>query len=213
MMTENMKALDMGVNYLEHHGILGQKWGIRRFQNEDGTWTKEGLERRRETALAYDAKNGKFDTSTLETNADIDALARSISEADGIVGKYDRSNSESRKKWYKSAELGLKAMNYKSEELGFYDDYDPSDRDWQFWFLYEDQTLGYPEAAVLMDNGYPASFVKSLFNQIDSLPVSSYGDDGISDFASGLIFAGKEGYKMDEFIDACEQVLIEEGRR
>lgn len=206
-MTKNMKVIDIGANYLSHHGILGQKWGVRRYQNADGTWTKEGLERRRETALAYDAKNGKFDTNTLKTNADIDALAKSISEADGIVGKYDKSNLESRKKWYKSAELGLKAMNKD------YDEFDPSDRDWQYWFLYEDQTLGYPEAAFLMDNRYPASFVKSLFNQINSLPVSSYGDDRISDFASDLIFAGKEGYKMDEFIDSCEQVLIEEGRR
>ena len=31
--------------YLAHHGILGQKWGIRRFQNEDGTLTPEGRER------------------------------------------------------------------------------------------------------------------------------------------------------------------------
>lgn len=29
-------------NYLAHHGILGQKWGVRRFQNPDGTWTSEG---------------------------------------------------------------------------------------------------------------------------------------------------------------------------
>lgn len=34
--------------YLIHYGIQGQKWGVRRFQNEDGTWTSEGLERRRE---------------------------------------------------------------------------------------------------------------------------------------------------------------------
>lgn len=27
---------------LEHSGIKGQKWGIRRFQNEDGTWTAAG---------------------------------------------------------------------------------------------------------------------------------------------------------------------------
>ncbi len=28
--------------YLAHHGIKGQKWGIRRFQNPDGSLTKEG---------------------------------------------------------------------------------------------------------------------------------------------------------------------------
>lgn len=30
---------------LQHHGILGQKWGVRRFQNEDGTRTPEGKKR------------------------------------------------------------------------------------------------------------------------------------------------------------------------
>lgn len=30
---------------LQHHGILGQKWGVRRFQNEDGTLTAAGKRR------------------------------------------------------------------------------------------------------------------------------------------------------------------------
>ena len=32
-------------NYLEHYGVQGQKWGIRRFQNKDGTLTELGRKR------------------------------------------------------------------------------------------------------------------------------------------------------------------------
>ncbi len=37
-------------NELYHHGIKGQKWGVRRYQNEDGSLTPEG-ERRLRKAL------------------------------------------------------------------------------------------------------------------------------------------------------------------
>lgn len=33
--------------YLAHHGIKGQRWGVRRYQNEDGSYTDEGAKRRR----------------------------------------------------------------------------------------------------------------------------------------------------------------------
>ena len=32
-------------NELRHHGILGMKWGIRRFQNKDGSLTSSGKKR------------------------------------------------------------------------------------------------------------------------------------------------------------------------
>lgn len=31
--------------YLCHHGITGQKWGVRRYQNKDGSLTPEGRKR------------------------------------------------------------------------------------------------------------------------------------------------------------------------
>ena len=33
------------LNNLQHHGIKGQKWGVRRFQNEDGSLTNAGKKR------------------------------------------------------------------------------------------------------------------------------------------------------------------------
>lgn len=32
-------------NYLEHHGVIGMKWGVRRYQNADGSLTEKGKKR------------------------------------------------------------------------------------------------------------------------------------------------------------------------
>ena len=32
-------------NKLQHHGVKGQKWGVRRYQNKDGSLTPEGRKR------------------------------------------------------------------------------------------------------------------------------------------------------------------------
>ena len=40
-------------DFLCHHGIKGQKWGERRFQNEDGTLTPEGKQRYKKYLKTY----------------------------------------------------------------------------------------------------------------------------------------------------------------
>lgn len=44
--------------YLAHHGVKGQKWGVRRYQNEDGSY-KEGAEGRYYNYVAVDRKSKK----------------------------------------------------------------------------------------------------------------------------------------------------------
>ena len=38
-------------NELYHHGIKGQKWGIRRYQNPDGSLTEEGKQKLKKAAV------------------------------------------------------------------------------------------------------------------------------------------------------------------
>lgn len=46
-MFQNFFYENIEINELEHHGIKGQKWGVRRYQNSDGTYTNEGRKRYR----------------------------------------------------------------------------------------------------------------------------------------------------------------------
>lgn len=66
--------MDYYPTYLIHYGIQGQKWGVRRFQNEDGTWTEDGLVRRRKDQkhlFNKQARLGKrFDRYTQKMESD-----------------------------------------------------------------------------------------------------------------------------------------------
>lgn len=63
-------------NELKHYGILGQKWGVRRFENEDGTLTEEGK-------LRYYGTAGKDIKVTLkDVRHETNKLAKGFSNKD-----------------------------------------------------------------------------------------------------------------------------------
>lgn len=73
-----------GEDYLAHFGVKGQKWGIRRFQNPDGTLTEAGkkhygiaAQEFKEKAMA-DAEKMKSSGSSTEKGAEKKAHRKAL---------------------------------------------------------------------------------------------------------------------------------------
>lgn len=54
---------DFESNYLAHYGIMGMKWGVRRYQNADGSLTAAGKERYGEGGRVGEAVSKKVKTA------------------------------------------------------------------------------------------------------------------------------------------------------
>ncbi|MDO4379003.1 MAG: hypothetical protein Q4C64_07755, partial [Erysipelotrichia bacterium] len=61
-----------------HHGILGMKWGVRRYQNPDGSLMAEGRERYSKNSSDYESyrKNLNKDPKTLSNKEMKDVIYR-----------------------------------------------------------------------------------------------------------------------------------------
>lgn len=109
---------------LYHHGIPGQKWGERRFQNEDGSWTPEGRERygkgdgrveKREAKAKYDTQKYKAD---LRSKAKQDRDIRAANEERNRIKQQTKTDKLLRKEQRKIAkEEQSKKKTMSSDEL------------------------------------------------------------------------------------------------
>jgi len=84
---------------LYHHGIKGQKWGVRRYQNADGSLTDAGLKRYNSELISlpekrrasYTADPNKWVTDDLKRKRDIinqsNQIVRNLSEANNKLNK------------------------------------------------------------------------------------------------------------------------------
>lgn len=65
---------------MSHHGIIGMKWGVRRYQNPDGSLTAEGRKRleKKDAKWAHKNYNKIVSTARKEISKDLDRYANEL---------------------------------------------------------------------------------------------------------------------------------------
>ena len=159
---------------LYHHGVQGMKWGVRRYQNEDGSLTEEGR-------IHYYGYSTNTDQSTT-----------------GITSKLNRTAKVMAKADVKSARAKYKASKYASKLRG-----DGSRRDERLIKKYEKANAKAAENDAVYNEGKQRTneLIKMAENNgytVNSKEVSRYVDGG-RDFLSAYL-GGIGGMAVNEAI-------------
>ena len=110
---EQVHDYNYGTETIEHHGIKGQKWGVRRFQNKDGSLTSTGRTRNKENRRLRNAD---------KTRDDVQSVVDSLSEKDkSLLGLEKGQKEYMTKSEGKRLAKRFIERNEKGKPVGFMD--------------------------------------------------------------------------------------------
>ena len=158
------------INELYHYGIKGQRWGVRRYQNEDGTRTAAGRKR-------YDSMSGKKLHKTLKKEI--------RSKRSELYGKSNR--------WMTTDEIGERSKGFRDKYNKERNAYLSSEqyKKWDKEYKTLDRKLQRDvESGKITLDDYDSAMKK----QFDSKPPKNYEELA---FAKTYIGKGKWKYEND----------------
>ena len=111
---------------LYHFGVKGMRWGVRRYENYDGTYTKAGLKRYKESDKVYDfmdqtykmAKAGGSSKEALRSIKDSRKAYKKQMKADYKQLKRDKLADEGKKQYTQGKRITTNAGNTLAGVVG-----------------------------------------------------------------------------------------------
>lgn len=106
-------AVPLTSDEIYHHGIIGQKWGVRRFQNSDGSLTSAGKKRygQKISNTVKNVTEKRFEKQQQKAKDGYD-LANSLAEKARVERKNRFFGSESRKAYRRTKQLAEESYYY-----------------------------------------------------------------------------------------------------